>query len=38
MKKRKQVVAAVLILLCLTLAAFVYAEERKIRLNVPTVF
>lgn len=38
MEKRKQVVAGILIVLCLTSATLVYAEEIKIRLNVPTVF
>ena len=38
MKKREQVIAGILIALCLTSATLVYAEEIKVRLNVPTVF
>lgn len=38
MKKRKQAAAGILILLFLTLAGLVHAEEIKVRLSVPTVF
>lgn len=38
MKKRKQAVAGILVLLSLTLAGLVHAEEITVRLSVPTVF